>query len=60
MAEEAVSSSSAPDDTQIAVGQFDLAATNEVKRGDRYLQIKDLHPPPEKGSAESNIINKYN
>mmetsp|Transcript_59286 Transcript_59286/g.126037 ORF Transcript_59286/g.126037 Transcript_59286/m.126037 type:complete len:412 (+) Transcript_59286:2-1237(+) len=46
--------------TRIAVGQFDLASTNEVERGDRFLQLKDLHPPPEKGSAGANIIKKYN
>eukprot|EP00585_Thalassiosira_rotula_P000817 CAMPEP_0196160750 /NCGR_PEP_ID=MMETSP0910-20130528/46989_1 /TAXON_ID=49265 /ORGANISM="Thalassiosira rotula, Strain GSO102" /LENGTH=748 /DNA_ID=CAMNT_0041425689 /DNA_START=1 /DNA_END=2247 /DNA_ORIENTATION=+ len=46
--------------TQIAVGQFDLASTNEDERGDRFIQLKDLHPPPEKGSAGANIIDKYN
>jgi len=46
--------------TQIAVGQFDLASTNEVERGDRFLQLKDLHPPPEKDSAGARIIDKYN
>ncbi|KAL7526771.1 hypothetical protein ACHAXR_005099 [Thalassiosira sp. AJA248-18] len=46
--------------TQIAVGQFDLASTNEVERGDRFLEGKDLHPPPEKDSAGSRVIDKYN
>ena len=46
--------------TQIAVGQFDLASTNEVERGDRFLELKDLHPPPEKESAGARVIDKYN
>lgn len=46
--------------TQIAVGQFDLASTNEVERGDRFLELKDLHPPPEKDSAGARVIDKYN
>lgn len=45
---------------QLAVGQFDLASTNEVERGDRFLELKDLHPPPEKDSAGALVIDKYN
>ncbi|KAL7445708.1 hypothetical protein ACHAXH_009107 [Discostella pseudostelligera] len=45
--------------TQLAVGKFDLTSTTEVERGDRFLG-KDLHPLPEKDSAGSRIIDKYN
>lgn len=45
--------------TQLAVGQFDLASSAEVERGDRFLG-KDLHPPPEKDSAGARVIDKYN
>ncbi len=45
--------------THFAVGKFDLTSTTEVERGDRFLG-KDLHPPPEKDSAGSRIIDKYN
>ena len=44
---------------QLAVGKFDLTSTAEVERGNRFLG-KDLHPLPEKDSAGSRIINKYN
>ena len=45
--------------TQLAVGKFDLASTDGVERGDRFLG-KDLHPPPEKNSAGARVIDKYN
>ena len=45
--------------TKLAVGKFDLAATDGVERGDRFLG-KDLHPPPEKNSAGARVIDKYN
>jgi len=45
--------------TQLAVGQFDLASTAEGERGEKLLG-KDLHPPPEKGSAGARVIDKYN
>ncbi len=44
---------------RLAVGKFDLAATAEVERGDRFLG-GDLHPPPERDSAGSRIVDKYN
>jgi len=48
------------DSINIAVGQFDLASTAETERGGRFLSGIDLHPPPEKGSQGSRIIDKYN
>ena len=45
--------------TRLAAGKFDLAATAEVERGDRFLG-NDLHPPPERNSAGSRIVDKYN
>ncbi|KAL9189644.1 hypothetical protein ACHAXT_009319 [Thalassiosira profunda] len=46
--------------TQIAVGQFDLASTHEVERGDRFLELRDLHPPPDGDSAGARVIDKFN